>query len=330
MRLPPLPAPSRAAIAQILAAVKRHKTFFLTGHERPDGDTVGSELAFAGFLRRRGKKVLIANTGPVPESLRFLPGAASVRTAPRVKGRFDCAVVFECSGPDRMGRIIDLESQAETVINIDHHAHHRRFGDINLINPRASSNSEQLAYIFEAAGHRMNRAEATALYVGLVTDCGRFQHDCTTAGSHAVAAALLERGVDVADVGRRIYGTRSLAGLRLWARALAGLRSLLDGRVVVLALSRADFARTGATDDDTEDLVNQGLLPPKAQAAVFLRELPGGEVKASLRGKGRVDLCRLAVSLGGGGHKNAAGVTLRGSLARAEAVLVAALRKALP
>jgi phosphoesterase RecJ-like protein len=329
MPLPPIPRSSQKAIGQILAAVKKHRTFFLTGHERPDGDTVGSELAFAGFLRRRGKKVTVANTGPVPALFDFLPGVRNIQTAARVPGRFDCAVVFECSGPDRMGNIIDLKTQAGTVINIDHHAHHSRFGHINLINPKTSSNSEQLAYVFERARHTLNRAEATALYVGLVTDSGRFQHNCTTPESHAVAALLLRRGVDVAEVHRHVYGTRSVSALRLLARALAGLRLELDQRVAVLSLTQKDFAETGAGEDDTEDIVNHGLLPPSVAATVFLCELPKGGTKASLRGKGAVDLCRLAVSLGGGGHKNAAGVTLPVSLERATQTLLDALAESL-
>ncbi|MBK8870397.1 MAG: bifunctional oligoribonuclease/PAP phosphatase NrnA [Elusimicrobia bacterium] len=328
--LPPLPKPARAAVARIADLIRKKKTFFLTGHERPDGDTVGSELALAGYLRGLGKEVTVANVGPVPLVFQFLPGSRRIRTAPRVKGHFDVAVVFECSGPERMGHIVDLKTQADCVINIDHHAHHGHFGHINLVDPGASSNSEQLCQIFARAKHRLTPAEATALYVGLVTDTGRFQQENTRPQSHWVAALLLEAGVDVADVSRRIYATRSPAALKLMSRALGSLRMELRDRVSVLRLTRTDFLETGAREDDTDDIVNQGLLPPSAVVSLFLREIEGKkEVKASLRGKGKVDLCRLAVSLGGGGHKNASGVTLAGSLGQAESQLLRALSLAL-
>lgn len=328
--LPPLSPKSRAAVARIVDLFETKKTFFLTGHERPDGDTVGSELALAGFLRGRGKKVTVANVGPVPPVYHFLAGVRRVQTTARVKGHFDVAVVFECSGPERMGHIIDINTQADCVINIDHHAHHGNFGHINLVDPVASSNSEQLCQIFARAGHRLSRDEATALYVGLVTDTGRFQQENTRPQSHWVAALLLEAGVDVAAVSRRIYGTRSPEALKLMARALGSLRMALDERVAVLRLTRSDFLETGAREDDTEDIVNQGLLAPSSWVSLFLRELEGEKgIKASLRGKGKVDLCHLAVALGGGGHKNASGVTLPGTLDAVESRLLRALAQSM-
>ncbi len=329
--LPPLSAETRRTVKRIVAVLQKNTTFFLTGHERPDGDTVGSELALAGFLKNIGKRVVIANRHAVPDYCLFLPGARSIRAAEKIPGRFDVAVVFECSGPDRMGRIIDLDRQAGIVLNIDHHVHHGLFGHINLIDPGASSNSEQLCQVFAQAGHSLSKAEATALYVGLVTDTGRFQQENTRPQSHWIAGHLLAAGVDVADVYRHVYGTRSVPALRLMARALGGLRQEADGRVTLLRLTRMDFTQTGAQEDDTEDIVNQGLLPSTSLVSVFLRELENGRgVKASLRGKGRVDLCRLAVSFGGGGHKNASGVTLPGTLAEVEKRLLRALLPELP
>lgn len=328
--LPPLSADVRRTVRRIVDVFHKNKTFFLTGHEQPDGDTVGSELALAGFLKQRGKKVTIANIGPVPGLFHFLPGVRHIRSAPRIPGRFDVAVVFECSGPERMGHIIDLKSQAGVVINVDHHFHHGMFGDINLIDAGASSNSEQLCQVFEMAGHTLSKAEATALYVGLVTDTGKFQQENTRPQSHRVAAHLMEAGVDVADVFRHVYATRSVPALHLLSRALASLRLLAEGRVAVIRLTKADFLETRAHKDDTEDVVNQGLLPASAQVSLFLREREEGGVKVSLRGKGHVDLCRLAVSFGGGGHKNASGVTLEGTLDQVEAKIVRALIPVLP
>lgn len=328
--LPPLSPRVRRTVNEIVEAFRKNKTFFLTGHEQPDGDTVGSELALAGFLKSLGKQVTVANIGPVPNMFMFLPGARSIRSAPRIPGRFDVAVVFECSGPERMGHIIDLKKQAGIVINVDHHVHHGLFGHINLIDAGASSNSEQLCQVFALAGHPLSKAEATALYVGLVTDTGKFQQENTRPQSHRVAAHLMEAGVDVANVFRHVYATRSVPALHLLSRALGSLRLAAEGRVSVIRLTKADFSETRAHKDDTEDVVNQGLLPESAQVSLFLREREEGGVKVSLRGKGHVDLCRLAVSFGGGGHKNAAGVTLDGTLDQVESTILKALAPVLP
>jgi phosphoesterase RecJ-like protein len=317
-------------IGQILKAVKGGRTFFLSGHHKPDGDTVGSQLAFASFLRRLGKKVDVYNAEPVPSSLLFLSGAKDIKVSKKVDKVYDVAVVFECSGPERMGNILDLDRQAGTVINIDHHAHHNRFGDINLINPKASSNSEQLYFIFERAGLPITKNEAAALYVGLVTDTGRFQQENANPDSHGVAAELLKTGISVADISRRIYGTKSPAALKLLGRALETLELSAGGRVATLLLRREDFAATGGDRDDTEDIVNYGLQVPSTEAVIFFREEEDGRIKVSFRGKGRVDLCRVAVRLGGGGHKNASGCTVAGPLGKARRAVAAAVEKALP
>lgn len=328
----PLPPKKRdKIIAEILAAVKKGKTFLLSGHHKPDGDTVGSELAFASFLRRLKKKVRIVNAEPVPPQLLFLPGADKIEASPKVDGFYDVVVVFECSGADRMGNIIDLDEQAGVVINIDHHAHHAFFGDINLINPFASSNSEQLFHFFRKAKMKITKDEAAALYVGLVTDTGRFQQENANPDSHRVAAGLLEAGIDVADISRRLYGTRSVAALKLLSRGIASLSVESGGRLAVLTVTEKDFAETGATFEDAEDVVNFGLLVPTVEAVVFVRSSQkAGECKVSLRGKGRVDLCKVAVSMGGGGHKNASGCNLPGSVPEVACRLAAAVAEALP
>jgi phosphoesterase RecJ-like protein len=329
----PLPPKTRdKLLLDILKAVKKGKTFLLSGHHKPDGDTVGSELAFAGFLRRLGKKkVDIINAESVPRQLMFLPGADRIKAQAKVDGFYDVVVVFECSGPDRMGNIIDLDTQAGLVINIDHHAHHSHFGDINLINPFASSNSEQLFHLFRLAKMKITKDEASALYVGLVTDTGRFQQENANPESHRVAAGLLEAGIDVADLSWKVFGIRPVGALKALSRGLASLTLEAGGRVAVMSVTPQDFAQTGAGPEDTEDIVNHGLLVPGVDAVVFVRpsEKPG-EAKVSLRGRGAVDLCKVAVSFGGGGHKNASGCNLAGSVPEVARRLADAVSAALP
>lgn len=320
----------RRELSRFARLLRTGRTFFLTGHENPDGDTVGSEIALASYLRGRGKSVVVGNASPVPAYCRFLKGIARIRSAKRFGGRYDAAIVFECSGPGRTGHVLDFKGQARVVVNVDHHAHHALYGDINLIDEDASSNSEQLLRVFDALKHRLTADEATALYLGLVTDTGRFQQENTRVGSHTAAARLLAAGVDVAEVHRHVYATRSPAAMRLMGRALSGARLAAGGRVTVLRLTRRDFEETGADASEVEDIPNMGLLPPTSWVSLFLRDTEErGKVKISLRGKSRVDLCRLAVSLGGGGHKNAAGAVLAGGIDAVEKKLLKLLSRAL-
>src|SRR3989338_1834319 len=169
---------------QIVAAIKKHKTFFLTGHKKPDGDTVASELAMASLLRRCGKQVELVNREPVPEQLSFLKGVDKIKHAQKIDKSYDVAIVFECSEPERMGNIIDL------------------------IDVGASSNSEQLFYLFQQLKLPLREEEATALYVGIMADTGRFQYSNTNSQTLKIAAELLKQNVNVSFLCEKMYGTR--------------------------------------------------------------------------------------------------------------------------
>src|ERR1044071_3978904 len=136
----PTPPTNLSILDDILRVLREGRTFCLSGHQNPDADVVGSELAMASLIERLGpgKKIDIANFGQPPKSLSFLSGFRSVQNVDRVEGTYDAVIVFECSGQDRMGNIIDLKKQAKNVINIDHHLHNPNFGTINSVEPTTS------------------------------------------------------------------------------------------------------------------------------------------------------------------------------------------------
>lgn len=302
-------------IGQICAAIKKGRTFFLSGHLKPDGDTVASELAMESLLRRLKKSVDMVNYESVPENLRFLPGAERIQTAKKIDKKYDVAIIFECNNADRMGNIVDLKKQAKTVVNIDHHLMHGDFGHINLVNPGASSNSEQLYYVFEKLRMPITQEEATCLYLGIMTDTGRFQHSNTNAETLRIASKLVERGVNVAELSERIYGTRSYPAIKLLGATLANLSLTPDGKIAYVAIRKQDFERTQSTEEDSEEIVNYGLQIPTALISIFMRETAqNGTVKISFRSRRGVNVCKLAEQFGGGGHKYASGCRVSGAI----------------
>ena len=314
-------------LSQIISVIRKNKTFFLSGHRKPDGDTVASELAMASLLKRLGKKVEIWNAEPLPGYLKFLPGTAAVKSSPKVHKTYDVAIIFECVDADRMGNVIDLKTQAKTVINIDHHIHYGDFGHINLVDVKASSNSEQLVYLFEKMKMRMTADEANALYAGLSADTGRFQHSNTTSETFRMATKLVEAGAVPHLIAENIFGTSSHAALKLLGWALTNLKTAENGKIAYLAISGNDFKNLGASEDDLEDLVNYGLRIPTVLMSILVREpKSGSDIKASLRSRRGVDSCKIAMSFGGGGHKYASGLKLRGSLDEAMRKLLSAAK----
>jgi phosphoesterase RecJ-like protein len=317
-------------LQQIIAAIKKNTTFFIAGHQKPDGDTVGSAVALQSLLQRLGKKAYIYTSEPLPGYLTFLPGSKKIHPQKKVARRFDCAIILECVNFERMGDIIAPE-QADFVINIDHHAHFNYFGNINFVNPKASSSAEQIFYLFKALKMPLTKYEADALYVGLVTDTGKFQQANTTPAALTMAAALLEAGVVPTKMFDKLYATQSLSSLKLLGCALESLKLSAAGKIASLTITRSVYARTGSDVSETEGIINYAMMIPGVCVGILFRETETpGVVKASFRSRGIVDVNKVSNHFGGGGHKNAAGCSIRGTIASAEKQVLAVVEDMLP
>lgn len=313
---------------QILDVLRTGRSFCLSGHQNPDADVVGSQLALASLIHRLegGRLVSIENNGRPPKNLSFLAGYESVKSVEKVQGSFDVLIVFECSGAERMGGIIDFSTQAKTVVNIDHHLHNPNFGTINYVEPHTSSTAEMIFKIFDRSGLKLSREEAICLFSGITADTGWFRYGNTTSQTHRIAARMLEAGLPVAEVAERAYMSRTETSVRLLGWMLTHMQLLADGRLAVLTLPFKTFDSFHATSDDLEEFVNHGLLVQSVRASVFIKEKEGGaEVKISIRSKGDLDINQVARKFGGGGHKNASGCSMKTSLDEAEKKVVSEL-----
>jgi bifunctional oligoribonuclease and PAP phosphatase NrnA len=325
------PATDLSIVDDILTTIRESHSFCLSGHQNPDGDVIGSELAMASLIRRMNpkSKVDIMNAGPVPKSVSFLPGADNIRNVTRVEGKYDVVMVFECSGADRMGGIIDFSSQVVKVVNIDHHLHNPNFGHINFVEPTTSSTAELIFKIAERSGLPIQKNEAICMYTGVVTDTGWFRYGNTNVQTLEIAAKLLAAGVPVAELSERVYLSKSETALRLLAWVLSNMTLHFEKRVALLHIPERIFKELGAHPDDLEEVVNQGLQVETVVASAFLKE-KGDVVKVSLRSKGDWDINRVARAFGGGGHKNASGCSIQNSLEGAKADILRELQTLFP
>lgn len=322
---PTIPPTSKEALDAIASLLNEGQTFCLSGHQNPDGDVIGSSLAMASLIRRLDprKRVDLLNAGKPPRSVSFLPGVDRVQSVQQVDGKYDVLIVFECSGADRMGNIIDFKSQVGKVINIDHHLHNPNFGDVNFVEPHTSSTAELIWKIFDHMKMPLTVDEATCLYTGMVSDTGWFRYGNTISQTHEIAARLLAAGVNVAALSERLYLSKSETALRLLAWCLTHLRLSHDGKVAMMSLPSRVFRELGASPDDIDEIVNAGLQIESVQVSAFLKEKDNPpEVKVSLRSKGDTDINQVARKFGGGGHRNASGCRLTIDLASAEKALL--------
>jgi bifunctional oligoribonuclease and PAP phosphatase NrnA len=315
---------SANAVSRILEVIERGQRFLVTSHSRPDGDAVGSMLAMGMLLRQLGKSADLVTADRVPAVYRNLPDAGSIRSAMRVQGDYDAAILLECDGLDR-ARLRGLENLF--LINIDHHLTGSEFGQINWIDCQAASVGEMVHRLLRAAGGTLTPEIAVCLYTTLLTDTGSFCYGATRPSTFALAHELTLAGADPIHVAQNIYFSTSMAKMLLLGAALSSLQR--EGRLAWLSVTHQDMVRTGATDEDCEGIVNYAVCISGVEAAVFLRELPERRVRLSLRSKGRINVAAVAERLGGGGHENAAGCTIEGPLPRALEAILSELRPVL-
>jgi phosphoesterase RecJ-like protein len=300
------------ALDAIVEELQQTTKLLVTTHENPDGDALGSLLAFDEMMRALGKDSIMfmsATNFPLPHEYQNLPLQA-VRNDPPPDMEERTAVFLDCGNIDRMP-VDFLQREGQHIVNIDHHHDNTRFGTVNLVVGDASCTAEILWELSKELGVEITPSMAEALYIALITDTGRFMYENTGARAHLMAAELIEAGVDVAAVYRRLYQDLPFPRLQLLARALAGVRRYDGGRLTVAHLSRGDFGETGALESDSEGVVDHLRSVEGTAVAALIRDLVDRNArKVSLRSTdGAVDVSVIARSLGGGGHRQAAGAT---------------------
>jgi phosphoesterase RecJ-like protein len=305
--------------AAVIDALRDNDRFLVVTHENPDGDALGSMLGMTLGLREVGKDVVmhLAGDAPLPAEFAFLPLDELRRDLPddldeRVLLAVDCANVRRI-GPGR-----DAIDGAQLVVDVDHHHDNSRFGNANLIVADASSTAEIVRDLLAGLGVGLTPEIAEALYVGLVTDTGRFQYANTSPKALRLAAELVEAGADVHGIFRNVYETVQIAKLKLLGRALERAQVYEGGRLVVSYLLRGDFAAVGAVEPYSEGIIDYLRQAEGAELVALIREPPtdGGPMhRISLRSsKDEVDVSAIARQQGGGGHRQAAGFSSEQSI----------------
>jgi len=310
-----------SVVDEILGAINKGEQFLVVSHSRPDGDAVGSMLAFGELLRQLGKHADLVTADRVPVVYRQLPGADAVRTSATVQGPYDAAILLECDGIERAG-LKGLEQFL--LINIDHHITAHSYATLNWIDCEAVSVGEMVYRLAKAAGVTITPEMATCLYTTVLTDTGGFCYGSLQGSTFALARELVEAGADAEAIAREIYFSTPLSKVILMAAALNTLH--VEGEMAWLWITDEDMERIGANDEDTEGIANVAIGIAGIQAGVFLRALTDGTVRLSLRSKGKVNVAAIAKRLGGGGHENSAGCTLSGPLERALGQILGELR----
>jgi bifunctional oligoribonuclease and PAP phosphatase NrnA len=299
---------------QVLDRIRADSRFVLATHEAPDGDALGSLLAMHGLLLALGKQAdmfVAASDLPLPYEYRFMQLEHAIQQPPPDIG-CRTVVFLDCGNIDRNSAAVLRDG--EHLINIDHHHDNTGFGTLNHVVPGASCTAEIVWDLMHGLGVAPTGRVAEALYVALITDTGRFMYENTGPRAHEMAAELIEAGVDVQEVYRRLYEEVPLQKLQLLARALTSVQSYDDGRLTLATITAGDLIATGAEESHHEGIVDHLRAVRGTKVAALVREVAGTAEpvrrKVSLRATGEdVDVSAIARTEGGGGHRRAAGFT---------------------
>ena len=317
---------------ELVSHLREAGRILVTSHTGPDGDAIGSELGLARILRQLGKAVTIWNRDPVPGLYQPMPGTDRFHIGTEPPRGFpeiyDTAVVLECPTLDRTG--LDGVLGQLPLLNIDHHLGNQHYGKVNWVDPSGPAVGVLVLELAHAFAVELDGDTATALYLALVSDTGGFRYSNATPRAFTAAARLVEAGASPERVSEWIFESRPLGSLRLLGEVLATLELHAEDRLATVALTQAMYERAAASPSDSEGLVDFPRTIRGVEAVALFRETTEGMVKVSLRSRSDgVEMEKLANAHGGGGHRNAAGFVVEGTLESVRGDVVHALTAAI-
>jgi bifunctional oligoribonuclease and PAP phosphatase NrnA len=316
-------------IDRILEQIRDSQTICVTGHVRPDGDCVGSQLALTQALRKLGKDVSCWNEDPIPHKYSFLD-ADHLLHRPKGEHEFDLAIALDCASFERLGTVGAAIAKRKSLINIDHHPTNTRYGDLNWISAREASTGELVFRLIRAGGWTISPSIADALFTAVSTDTGSFQYPTTKPLTYHTAGELVKLGANLDTICREVYQSYSLSRVRLLKHIYNHFHLTHHDQIAYFWLKKKDFARTGADRSDTEGLIDHvRAIEPVIVACVF-EEIEPEMTRLSLRSKSdAINVDQIAAQFGGGGHHAAAGARIPGKPLSVQRRVIAAIKKAL-
>lgn len=313
---------------RLLDFLKGENNFAIAAHLNPDGDALGSALALSLAVEKLGKRTLLLCRDAVPEQYLYLPGYERFYTFDTAASsgvaldEFSNLILVDCNEIKRTGmeRSVLSHISFRTSTVIDHHETEKEFGDIRWVMPDIAATAMMIYYIVKALGVAITKEIAINLYTGLVVDTGNFRFENTSPEVLAVAAALAGAGAPPHVIHRELNETWSEGRFNLFVRLLNTLE-MQDG-IAITTVTRQMFEETGSSADDTESFVSFPKVMRSVKVSVLLREVNEAEYKVSLRSRGGINVARIAEAYGGGGHKNAAGCSMKAELETVKAEIV--------
>jgi phosphoesterase RecJ-like protein len=317
-------------IADIRDLFESCQRILVASHVNPDGDAIGTQLAFASYLRSLGKEIFLVREAEVPAKYRFLYGIDSITDVNSYGKDFlvDAALILECPNVKRIGQARRFLTSETKIVNIDHHQDNEDFGDVNWVDTQSSSVGEMAFEYFNRVGYRISAETAEQLYTAILTDTGRFRYSSTSSRTMAIAGQLIEAGADPQKICDNVYYDIQPSTMKLMGKVLNSIEFFDKGSICLLTLTHQILDQCGAEDSESEGIVDFTMFTKGVLVGALLKEGSSNKTKVSLRSRDNIDVAALASRFGGGGHPNASGCVIPLPLPEAKKELIKLLREA--
>ncbi len=301
-------------ISHIINIIQDSECVYLASHIQPDGDSIGSILSLGlGLTKKFGDKIRILATDIIPEKFNFLPGSDQIKGYDEIK-HIDTLITLDCGDIYRIGDLKTKINKNTIIINIDHHISNTNFGNINIVNPKASSTGEIVYDILESTDIKLDTDIATNIYVAISTDTGSFKYDNTTSKTHHITSKLFKYNIDLKKVNIELYQSRSLEKTKLFIESLNTLDYYNNNTLAVVTINRKMLKKCNAKSQDIDGIIEFIRDTKNVEVACIFKEIEKNVLRVGLRSKQYVDVSAIAEIFGGGGHIRAAGCTIKDNL----------------
>lgn len=309
--------------------IESQNDFAVVSHTSPDGDSMGSILSLYNLLLDLNKNVDVFVEGQAPNKFSYLNGFSNIKNINQSKIRYDCLFVLDCGDEDRLGDCKELIDKADIIINIDHHITNTAFGNINIIDSKASSVGEMLFELYKNLGYNISPKIAECLYTSIASDTGGFKFSNTSSKTMRIIADLIDIGINFTNIYYRIMDLKTLNGIKLISKVTSTLKTYLEGKVATIKLTKQMLEECEATEDEAGELVNIARDIENVEVGILIKEVDLDTYKISFRSKDYFDVKDIALKYGGGGHIKAAGCTIKNkTIDEIENELVSEIKKA--
>lgn len=309
----------------VIKALEKSKTVFLSTHIEPDGDALGSLIAMGLLLENLGKNVTLYNESPIPAVYRFLPSSNRITHKLNGQKAYDTAIIMDCGSLRRIGSHAEtFVNRIPVIVNIDHHVTNDNFGTIQFVDTDSCATAAIIYRLIKVIDAPITKAIAFSIYTGILTDTGSFRFSNTNRDSFGICAELVSLGVKPNIVSENVYGTYSLGRIKLLNLALETIDISKNSKLSMMSITEAMLDNTDTQPEDVAGFINYAKSIQNIVVAVLIFEYPIGNTPIhssgqrmyhiSLRSDGNVDVGKIAATFNGGGHASAAGFDIKSTL----------------